>query len=54
MYKIYLENDSMILTTLTEVRELTEATPEQVRKIFTSRCCEVNGFEIINLSKELK
>lgn len=48
MYKVYLENDFTILT-LTEVRELVEATPEQVRKIFLSGCCNVNGFEIIRL-----
>lgn len=51
MYKVYLENDFMILT-LSEVVELTEATPAEVRKIFLSRACTVNGFEILNLSKE--
>lgn len=49
MYKVYLDNDSMILT-LAEVRELTRATPTQTRRIFLSKACSVNGFDIIRLS----
>lgn len=52
MFKVYLENGSMILT-LSEVVELTEATPAEVRKIVTRGFIRLNGFEIINLSKEL-
>ena len=49
-YKVYLENDSMILS-LGEVVELTESNPQQVRTIFLSKACSINGFEIINLSR---
>lgn len=53
MYKVYNEEgDMMMLNSLTLVAELTEATPEQIRKLFTSKsgCMNINGYAVINYS----
>lgn len=50
MYKVYFEDDSMMLT-LSEVAELLQATPKEIRKIFLCRVCRIGDFQIINYNR---
>ncbi|MCC6452061.1 MAG: hypothetical protein IT171_04165 [Acidobacteria bacterium] len=55
MYKIYGEEGNWIIVgSLSEVAELTGATPEQISRIFTSRFLRVNGYEVLNYSNTLR
>jgi len=52
MYKVYDQNseNSLIVTTLAEVQELTGGTSKQVRSAFYHKFTTINGFSVINYS----
>lgn len=51
MYKVFYDQNQenvICVTTLGEVRELTGATAEQIKKLFVSKVISINGFTVAN------
>lgn len=53
MYKVYSpDGSSVCVTFLIEVRELTGATADQIKRLaYYTKVLHVNGFHVINYSK---